>query len=40
MNAKTFFPALVTEVAAFALSPDQRRVAIGTPDGIFVKDLP
>ena len=27
-------------LSAFALSPDHRRVAIGTPDGIFVKDLP
>jgi hypothetical protein len=32
--------AVTAGLTAFALSPDQRRVAIGTRAGIFVKDLP
>ncbi|HXU81724.1 MAG TPA: hypothetical protein VN914_10035, partial [Polyangia bacterium] len=32
--------ATTPQLAAFALSPDHKRVAIGTPEGIFVKDLP
>jgi hypothetical protein len=28
------------ERPAFAVSPDHRRVAIGTSSGIYVKDLP